>query len=74
MTTGRCEWRSEKGYGMIRDSDGEMVFVPVGLADGLKPGDTVLLRRRKGSKGHVAEELVRLGEPDEQLLKQSHQD
>jgi len=57
MTTAKLEWRSEKGYGMAKDDAGEMIFVPASLAQKCNEGDTVLIKKRKGSAGHVAEEL-----------------
>jgi len=61
MTTARLEWRSEKGYGMARDESGEMIFVPANLAGTCNAGDTVLIRKRQGSCGSVAEELIPVG-------------
>ena len=58
MTTAKFEWRSEKGYGMAKDELGEMIFVPADLARRYNVGDTVLIKKKKGSIGSVAEELL----------------
>jgi hypothetical protein len=73
MTTARLEWRSEKGYGMAKDETGEMIFVPANLVQEYQAGDTVLIRKRKGSCGNIAEELLpvqqTLGNPNQKLLE-----